>query len=473
MELLYDISMTSGGLAFDGDLSGGTLTALQPGFYALPELTLGIPAATSAALPHGEPPSRRLAGSRNGGGNGSLIVLSPCVGWRCQYHGYGYDGLGYSDEDGYYEESYYPLDSKCLRKAWHRSWDADGDGWLHDKCEMLVFSGVGEDGVVSSGISDGRGRVYVDGVEAWSGTAEHVYDDVVCGGGGDGGYHEDFLGDSCDSCESGCTDGTCNDFEGASLDSLKFRIPLGQPVKGQVAGFAWFSTDDPLYISKNTFQVLAHPDASVTDTTASGIRRITCGDARGRDLRIENIAHGVRITIYDAAQTLEHTWEIWNVDGNPEQVRLKKISRLDNVMSDETFTYDSGDWIRFDNVAQIGTRLSSSGDYSVWGDNAVTETRETYDAADNPLGTVTTVKRRVGECGSAVLRETYREENDGWNVTWSQADYWDDPGRTPTSTSSATRPCVSSSAATRPCRRSSRTSSPTCCTTHPFSPTPS
>ena len=418
MYLLDMFSMSLGVYPFPGDLSGGALIASKPGIYSLPELTLGIPGTTGVSP----------VGNRDSWGvDGSLIVLSPCVSWLCESHGCGYDGLGYSVEDGYYEEYYYPLDSKCLRRAWYHTWGADGDGWVHDKCELLVSSGVEEDGLVSSGTSDGQGKVYVDGVEVWSGTAEHMYDDDVCGGGGSGGYHEDFLGDTCDSCDSGCTDGTCNDFEGTSLDSLNFRIPLGQPVKGQVAGFAWFSTDEPLYVSRSTFQVLAHPDAHVTDTTASGIRRITCGDARGRDLRIENIAHGVRITIYDAAQTLEHTWEIWNVDGNPEQVRLKKISRLDNVMSDETFTYDSGDWIRFDNVAQIGTRLSSSGDYSVWGDNAVTETRETYDAADTPLGTVTTVKRRVGECGSAVLRETYREENDGWNVTWSEADYWDDP----------------------------------------------
>ena len=417
MVLLYNISMTSGGLAFDGDLSGGTLTACQPGIYSLPEMSLGITGTTGVSL----------VGNRGfRSGNGSIIVLSPCVSWLCESHGCGYDGLGYSEEGGYYEEYYYPLDSKCLRKAWYRSWGG-GDGWTHDSCEMLVSSGVEEGDVVSSGISDGRGKVYVDGVEVWSGTAEHVYDDV-CGGGGDGGYGEDFLGDSCDSCDSGCTDGNCNDFEGTSLGSLRFRIPLGQPVKGQVAGFAWFSTDDPLYISKSTFQVLAHPDAHVADATASGIRRITCGDARGRDLRIQSIANGVRVTIYDtAAQTLEHTWEIWNVDGDPEQVRLKKISRLDNVMSDETFTYDSGDWIRFDNVAQIGTRLSSFGDYSIWGDNAVTETRETFDGAGNPLGTVTTEKSRVGECDNAVLRETYREDYDGVNTKVSQADYWNDP----------------------------------------------
>ena len=96
-------------------------------------------------------------------------------------------------------------------------------------------------------------------------------------------------------------------------------------------------------------------------------------------------------------------------------------------MSDETFTYDYGDWIRFDNVAQIGTRLTVSGGFSVWGDGAMSEIRTTYDAAGNPLGTVTTEKRRVGECDNAVLRETYRSEYDGNSSTWTQADYWDDP----------------------------------------------
>ena len=50
MELLYNISMTSGGLAFDGDLSGGTLTALQPGIYSLPELTPGDLCETTCRL---------------------------------------------------------------------------------------------------------------------------------------------------------------------------------------------------------------------------------------------------------------------------------------------------------------------------------------------------------------------------------------------------------------------------------------
>ena len=406
---LESIEMVSGGLAFTGDLSGGTLTSPGPGFYELPVIPLGI-TGTTGILPVDVPGTQ-------------VVVLSPWIQWACERHGGGYDGLGYSDEDGYYEESYYPLDSACLRKAWHRGWDG---GWTHVNCELRVSAGVeeGDGGIVTSEVDeDDVGRVYVDGVEVWSGTAEHVYDDISSDE-----YREDFLSDECDSCVADCADGNCDSLEGASLGSLRFRIPLGQPVKGHVAGFAWFMSDGPMAVTKSVFRVLAHPDSSIADTTASGTRRIACTDARGRDLRIEDIPDGVRITIYKTAgQTLEHTWEITNVNGDPAQVRLKKISRLDNVMSDETFSYSDGEWARFDNIAQVSTHLSTYGGFSAWGTDSATETRTTYDAAGGFLGSVTTEKRRVGECDNAVLRETYRYEDDGSNWRWSMADYWDDP----------------------------------------------
>ena len=419
MAQLSDFEMQTGGLSFDGNASGGVVAAWRPGIYGLPDVPLGI--AGAAGVSSGGNRSVR------GGGGGSVVVLAPSAGWTCSGHGCGYDGLGYDwGDDGYYEEEYYPLDSKCLRKKWYHDW---GGGWSHDGCEFWVSSGVGDDdGYVTTSADGGSGKVYVDGVEVWSGSAEHTYDDYGCGGG----YHEDYLGDGCDSCDddddNDCANGNCDSLEGASLSSLKFRIPLGAPVKGQVAGFVWFSTDVPTNISKSTFQLLAHPDASVTDATENGTRRIACSDSRGRDLRIADIENGVRVTIYDtAAQTLEHTWEIVNVDGSASHVRLKKISRLDNVMSDETFSYIDGDWVRFDNVSQIGTRLTVSGDFSAWGDGVVTETRTTYDMAGGTLGTVSTEKRRVGECDNAVVRETYRSESTGWNWKWSRADYWNDP----------------------------------------------
>ena len=410
-----NLSMTGSDFSFAGDSSGGTIYASRPGIYTLPDYSLGV----SFSVPLRSP---RRSGRRGGGH--TIIVLDPSVSWNCSGHGCGYDGLGYDwYGDSYYEEEYYPLDSKCLRKKWYHDW---GGGWNHDSCELSVSSGLGDDGYVTTSTDGGTGRVYVDGVEVWSGSAEHTYDDIGCGGGG--GYDDDYLGDECDSCDEDCANGNCDSLEGTSLGSLKFRIPLGVPVKGQVAGFVWFSTDGPIGVSRSTFQLLKHPDADVYDYVSSGARRIVCHDSRGRDLRIENIANGVRITIYETdAQTLEHTWEIVNVNGSASQVRLKKISRLNNVMSDETYTYAEGDWTRFDNIAGVGTQLTTWNDFADYGDGVKSETRTTTDAAGNVLASVTVQKSRIGECDNAVIRETYREESTGLDWKWSQADYWNDP----------------------------------------------
>ena len=407
------MSTANGDFSFSGDATGGTITANRPGIYTLPDFSLGV----SASAPLRSPPRR------GGGGASTIVVLDPSVGWTCYGHGCGYDGLGYDwYGDSYYEEDYYPLDTKCLRKKWYRDW---GGGWYHDNCDFWVSSGLGDDSSWVTTTTDGNtGKVYVDGVEVWSGSAEHTYDDTGCGGG----YHEEYLGDGCGGCDEDCANGNCDSLEGPDLGSLKFRIPLGAPVKGQVAGFVWFSTDGPIAISKSTFQLLAHPEADVSDYSSSGTRRVVCYDSRGRDLRIENISNGARVTIYEtAAQTLEHIWEIVNVNGSSSQVRLRKISRLNNVMSDETYTYADGDWARFDNIAGVGTELTTYNDFAAYGDGVKGETRTTTDAAGNVLSSVTTEQCRIGECDNAVLRETYRSESTGWGWKWSQADYWNDP----------------------------------------------
>ena len=417
-----DWSVFSGAVSGGGDfsftadgLSGGTVTACRPGIWTLPDVALDIPVS---AL-------RRTSRARSArrGGVGTVIVLDPSVGWNCRGHGCVYDGLGY-DWNGrrYYVKDDYPLDSACLRKKWYRDWHG---GWYDGNCTLSVTSGLGSDsGCVSTSADGSTGRVFVDGVEVWSGSAEHVYDAAGCGDG----YHEDFLGDGCDACETDCADGTCDALEGPTLGSLRFRVPLGSPVKGQVAGFAWFASDGPVAVSKSTFRLLAHPSATVTDTTASGTRRVVCTDPRGRDLRLADTANGVRVTVLDAAaQTLEHTWEIVNVDGDPARVRLRKVSRLGNVMSDETFTYADGNWTQFDSIAGVETRLWTYDGFAKGDDSGKSETRTTTDAEGNVLASVTTERSRVGTCENAVLRETYHAESMGLISRWSQADYWDDP----------------------------------------------
>ena len=412
MRTLDDFEMMSGGLAFDGDASGGTVTARRPGIYELPDISLGMPSSA--------PP---LRSPRRGGSRRTIVVLDPSAKWSCEAYGCEYDGMGYDwDRDCYYEEEYYPLDSRCLRRSWQTGPDS---GVTYDGCELEVTGGAGDGGSFVTTSSDGgRASVMVDGVQVWSATPKHIHDNIVCGNN----YREDFLGDGCDSCETDCANGNCDSLEGPTLGSLKFRIPLGAFAKGYVAGFAWFSADGPIAVSKSAFQLTAHPSADVTDTLSAGVRRIASHESRGRDLRIEDIADGVRVTICDtAAQTLEHTWEIANVGGDASCVRFRKISRLDNVMSDETFTCSGGDWTRFDNIAGLGTQLEEWGDLLDGGDGVKGETRTITDAGGNIVSTVITEQSRVGECDNAVIRETCREEYSGNGWKWSRADYWNDP----------------------------------------------
>ncbi|MBO7206035.1 MAG: hypothetical protein J6W10_00305, partial [Kiritimatiellae bacterium] len=145
-------------------------------------------------------------------------------------------------------------------------------------------------------------------------------------------------------------------------------------------------------------------------------------------MRIENIANGVRITIYETAlQKLEHTWEITNVDGDNKRIRLRKISRLGNVMSDETYVYYAGNWMRQDNISGLATELYVENDFAEYGDGCKREFRTTYDGDGMWVKYVSTEHSRIGECDNAVLRETYREESTGLNWNWTAADYWDDP----------------------------------------------
>ena len=409
MSMFEQMSEYNADFGFTGDMTGGTINVSRPGALDFPDFSLGV--QTSSTF-------RR---TRRGMGGGAVVVLDPSASWGCNGHGCGYDGLGYDWGGYYYEEDTYPLDSKCLRKSWYRDY---GGGYYEGDCEVTVTAGT-DSGYVSTDVKDHTGYVYVDGIEVWSDSPEHTYDDTGCGGG----YSEDYLGDGCDSCDTDCSNGNCDSSEGPDLGSLKFRIPLGNPVKGQFAGFVWFSTDYPIWISRSIFNVLKHPSATVSDATSYGVRRIVSSDRRGRDLRIQNISNGVTITIYENdTGKLEHTWEITNVDGDSSKVRLRKISRQNNIMTDEMYTYnEDGDWIRFDNIAGIGTQLYIEDDFSYYGDGVKRETSETTDANGNVLKRVMTEKARIGECENAVMREVYREETTGRNTVYTYADYWNDP----------------------------------------------
>ena len=398
--------------SYMGDERGGSIIVNRPGVIDLPEISIGL--GSSATY-------RR---TRSGCSGSSIVVLDPLASYGCNGHGCSYDGVGYDwGSDEYYEEDSYPLNSKCLRRSWGRDW---GGGYHDYDCEVTVSTGEGGgSGYVTTEVNGGTGKVFVDGVLVWSDTPIHSYDDTGCGGG----YHEDYLGDGCNTCESDCANGNCDSHEGSELGSLKFRIPLGSPTKGQISGFVWFSYDWPFVVNKRIFSLEEHPSSSITHTNPHyGTRRIICNDSRGRDVRIADIASGVRIDIYEtASQKLEHSWEITNVNGSDEEIRLRKISRLNNIMSDETYTYIDGDWRRFDNIAGVGTDLTVEYNTPSDGDWIKRETRVTRGANDNELSWVAVEQSLIGEFDKAVMRETYREERMWNDWKWTRAEYWNDP----------------------------------------------
>ena len=405
MGLFEEMSQMSGDFSFEGDSTGGTIYANRPGIYEFPEIDVKLTAAR---------PARRLFGNSNGNGR-RVVVLSPRVGWTCEGEGCAWGGLGYDwSEDSYIEESDYPFDTGCLRRILRYTY---GGGWW---CDGTFFcsSGLVEGGGVSVVIEGNRGTVYVGGVAVWSDTAEHIHDHD-CGGGDT--WDEEPC---CDPCQNG----NCDIYEKPQVDSMKFRIPLGNPAEGFISGFAYIDTEEPITITQSSFQLKMHPMANYTDSTSGGNRQIVCSDSRGRKLLMENIAGGVRVTVrMTATDTLEHIWEITNV-GSPSVVRFRQISRQDNVMLDQTFTYRNGDWTLFDNIARIGEELSVQGGINnpYW-NGVKRETRTKYDEGHHMLSQTITEQERVGECENAVIRETYREEWDGYNWGYSYMDYWDDP----------------------------------------------
>ena len=157
----------------------------------------------------------------------------------------------------------------------------------------------------------------------------------------------------------------------------------------------------------------------IPETWKKGMLELTPEDEKGK--LFKEILEASEVEYLFNPQTLEHTWEIANVDNDSSRVRLRKISRLNNVMSDETYSYDyvSGSWTRFDNIAGVGTQLTADSDLDAGGQKW--ETRTTTDEAGNILESVTTEMSLVGEFDNAVLRETYRSESTGMGWKWSRA----------------------------------------------------
>lgn len=129
-----------------------------------------------------------------------------------------------------------------------------------------------------------------------------------------------------------------------------------------------------------------------------------------------------------ATRDLEHTWELWDEGG---AIRVRQISRLENVMRDETYGYaydpaaDARVWRKTDNVSGVSEELVTVNNLALAG--VLDETRVTRDAGGSWLGTTTRRSVRIGSGDDAVLREAeYLRETPAASAA-RQSEYWIDP----------------------------------------------
>jgi RHS repeat-associated protein len=405
-------------IGVDGAASGGLLMIQTPG---------------PRDLPMPIPPTALPSGAGNGPTAEKLLAISPVLTWGEGLHGSGGCGerLYYNPATGEYGKIFaYPLDSSCLWRNWWR--DSTG-GYVCD-CQPRVSLGetslddwfriaftYPEDDHAEATVTLGETFIWSD--EVWHQT------------GTEGGCSEQGVellsSDECGDC-TGCENGNCDGPEGPKTGSLAFRIPLGTPRQGQVSGFLWFRTEEPLTITPGVFNLLARSDASLlveSNNTGQTISHVNSDDERGRDLRIATMGNGVRIAVSNALCTiLEHTWEITNESGNPSLIRIRKISRINNTMSDQTYTCDSGEWTCFDNIAQVAETVAKTGDLNNPYDDTLREERVVEAAGGTVLSHTIVESRRFGSGETAVMRETSRSEKAHGEDNWKSAEaaYWTD-----------------------------------------------
>ncbi|MGI6495970.1 MAG: hypothetical protein ACOX5G_07755, partial [Kiritimatiellia bacterium] len=414
-------------LAFtpDGSCTGGSLAAKAPGVYDTPGCTLAAatpPAQRGGQGDPGEDPVDRL------------LFFAPRIAYGDGLHGGGcFTALFFNAATGAYEPvSDYPLDSRCLREGWRQ--DATGGS----QCGCIAEIDYGDPalaGYFTQSISyegfSATGTISFNGRQVWSGSAaHHVADECL------GAFHPFY--DECGDCASSCADGNCDDLEGDGLGSLAFRIPLGIPRDGQVSGFLWFRTTEPILVTPATFSLLAREDAAIVAVTNNGLSLVTCSDVRGRTAAIDPIPHGVRITVRKTAgNTLEHVWEIANIDGSPGEIEFKKISRLNNIMRDVVYTYTEGEgedppsWVCFDNIAQTSEQVLRTDTLNDGPHGVLREERIVRDAAGAILSRDVAESRRFGYGRNATLRQTYHAtlglKPDGApGLVEDYASYWTD-----------------------------------------------
>jgi len=387
------------GLLFTPVVTGGDLKA-SPGVYGIPGAILSPTNAAEAKLIFTLP----------------RLDFDGCSG-GCETH------LSYNASSNLYSRIYnYPLDSHCLWDGWHR----DADGAWSCTCEPeFTLGDLSLEGWLSYTMTHDGDRasatVWLAASQIWEDEAWHRRTDTCGESGGD--YLSD---DGCGSCGGGCSEGNCDALEGDTLGSLSFRIPLGIPRKGQVSGFLWFRSDGPVTVTPSLFNLMMRADAGYSvSSNNNAVAQVICGDGRGRDVSLQEIAYGVRISVTNLLEgALDTAWDITNPGGDPSCVNFRRVTRLGNPRRDVTYTYSNGTWVRADNISQTREQLVISGDPGSY----YYEDHILRDLANNMLSRTFTQYQRIGSGDNAVIRETQRAMLDatGSLMVGDFATYWTD-----------------------------------------------
>lgn len=400
------------------DASGSWLEPLGTGVCRLPEVSLPGAAADASGGQGSESATNALW----------AVILDPSISYGGA-HAYSPSSLTYDRDAGRYSVGRsYPVVGEC---EW-RGWASDSSGRLVCACTPEVRTGVGDLWFLSTETSVGddvaTGIVKVYGTEVWRATAVHAWGPAMLGMDGTSGSAVLSGLDACDVCPNSCANGKCDEGDGTSLNSVKFRTALGYPRSGQISGFLYFESEGPVQVCADRFALKVRDDADVVVTTNGAVRTYSCADRRGRDVVLEPVSNGVRLTVSTHADgRLEHVWEIVNENGASNRIRVRRISRQNNVMNDETFVCADGCWSVTDNLSGLVECLACDNGLNDGGDGRLRETRAKFDAQGRQLDRTTVESSRIGDGDNAVLRETYWERDSGRCLRWRAGEYWDDP----------------------------------------------
>ena len=394
--------------AVNGTAAQGVSFVPSPGIYHLPE--------TADPYEADEYPDTTLVAIAPGfrGGNGMYDVPVS----------YDEDLEDYPDGDGY------PLDTPCLRKAVNSVHSyTNSVTYRHFEFSLSYFDlgCPGADAYVTvEEQQDGLVIVYFEGEEIWRGYPDiNLFD------------YTEFtetteyrIGSDGECCADGCGGGDCDALDGPNLGSVRFRLSLGRPDANTLAGFLWFDSRNGLAVTPSCLSLLKNEDSEIDDVTSGGTRHVTCRDDHGRDIFISTVVNGIEISVFLEDSSLDCVWRITNVNGSETELNFQKISRLGNIMRDETFTrVVSGsrfsEWVRADNISGLTERLHRTDTLSV--NNSRVLARETRDASGDLLSCVTNRYEVFKGKTHSVIRETGRSERNCFGGTdTSSVSYWAD-----------------------------------------------